>query len=119
MNFKLTRIILITLLLIMSNAIYSQEKIWIEGKWLHTFDPDGDAQDEIQFFAGNKFKTVDVSSGKSFQGTYVLEKGQVKINLIHEGQIFFRLKLTFDNKRDKLYYYSEETGNTSYYTRLN
>lgn len=119
MNFKLLKITFFICLLFISGIAFSQEKPWIEGKWLHTFDPDGDTQDEIQFFIDGKFKTVEASSGKSFTGTYILEKESVKINLVHQGQVFFSLKLTFDAERDKLYLYSEETGNTSYYTRSN
>ena len=119
MNFKLAKVTLFALLLIINGETFSQEKVWIEGSWLLTLDPDNDTQDEIQFLTGGRFKTTEVSQSKSLDGRYSLEKESVKIDLFHEGQVFYTLTLTYDEKRDKLYYYSEETGNTSYYTRSN
>ena len=49
MNFKLLKIAFFICLLFISGIAFSQEKPWIEGQRLHTFDPDGDTQDEIQF----------------------------------------------------------------------
>ena len=37
---------------------------------------------------------------------------------MQNGKIFMRLELTYDAKKDKLYYKSESTGSTSYYTKI-
>jgi len=118
MSFKL-KLIFVIWLFAVSNCVFSQDEVWIEGKWIHTFDPDEDIQDVLEFFKDGRFKTIEPSSGRSFEGTYVLEKEAVIVSLVHQGEVFFKLQLTFDEKKDKLYLYSEETGNTSYYTRFN
>ena len=91
---------------------------WIVGNWLHTYDPDGDPPDKLTFSSDGKFVTTEVSSGRQVEGRYTLVQSAIKVDLMQKGKIFMRLELTYDAKKDKLYYKSESTGSTSYYTKI-
>lgn len=97
---------------------YAAGPDWLLGEWVMTFDPDGDTEDRLSFSRGGEFITTEASSGKKIKGMYFLKRDHIKVNLIYQGQIFMKLKLTFDEVKDKLYYYSSETGNTAYYTKI-
>ena len=64
---------------------------WIQGDWLHTYDPDGDTQDRLSFRDGGQFTTTEVSTGKSINGMYFLKGNEVHINLVYQGKIFMKL----------------------------
>jgi len=99
-------------------SIFSDDSSWLLGNWLHTYDPDGDTQDRLSFSENGKFITTEVSSGRQISGLYFVKPDVIKINLVEQGKIFMKLDLTYDDKRDRLYYKSDSTGNTSYYTKV-
>ena len=96
-----------------------KDTAWLNGEWLHTYDPDGDSDDILSFTSDGEFITTEVSSGKKIKGTYTLEPKVIKVELINKGRVFMKLDLTYDENKDKLYYKSKDTGNTSHYTRKN
>jgi hypothetical protein len=83
-----------------------------------TYDPDGDTEDRLHFLEGGEFVATEPSSGQAYRGMYVVRTDHIKVNLVHEGRIFASLQLTFDENKDKLYFESAETGNTSHYTKI-
>jgi len=91
---------------------------WLLGEWVMTFDPDGDTEDRLTFLKGGEFVTTETASGEKIKGMYSVKSDHIKVNLIYQGKLFMKLKLTFDKVKDKLYYYSSETGNTAYYTKI-
>jgi hypothetical protein len=107
-----------TSLLMLSAPACAEANSWLVGNWLHTFDPDGDPPDRLTFSADGKFLTTEVSSGRQIEGLYVLTPGVIEVDLIRQGKVFMQLHLTYDVKQNKLYYKSDSTGNTSYYTKI-
>lgn len=91
---------------------------WVIGDWLHTFDPDGDTQDKLTFRSGGRFVTTEVKSRKTIDGMYFVKSDRVQVSLVRNDKIFMKLILTYDENKDRLYYMSEATGNTSYYTKM-
>ena len=91
---------------------------WLIGNWQHTYDPDGDTQDRLTFTEEGKFITTEVSSGRRIVGFYLVRSDMVKVNLTHQDKIFMKFDLTFDENKNKLYYKSDKSGNTSYYTKI-
>lgn len=107
------------MILLVSPVSHAQDADWLIGNWLLTYDPDGDPQDMLTFKQGGEFITTDVSTKRQVRGMYLLKSDEVQINLFHNGKMVMSANLTFDEKKDKLYYTSRQTGNTSHYTKVN
>ena len=107
------------ILLFFPTLLLASDSRWLLGKWVHTYDPDGDSKDVLTFGEEGRFYTTEVSTGREYEGKYYLLDGEIKINLYHQGRLFVILKLTHDENKDKLYFTSTNTDNTSYYTKLN
>ena len=101
-----------------SVASFAADNEWLFGNWLLTYDPDGDIQDRLTFQRGGQFITTEVSSGRQIEGIYTLTQGAVEVTLIQQGKMLLKFDLTYDQGRDKLYYRSNSTGKTSYYTKV-
>ena len=116
---KIIRLLIVCFFLasISFNAIAS-DKGWLVGDWILTFDPDGDTKDRLTFKNGGQFISTEVSSGKQYKGLYSIKPKVIKVKLIHNGKTFLSLDLTYDEKKDKLYFKSNKTGTTSYYTKV-
>jgi hypothetical protein len=112
---------LIGLLLILgvSSASQAQDNSWLLGNWLLTYDPDNDTQDMLTFKQGGEFVTTEVGTDRQVKGVYFLKQDEILVKLFHNGKIAMSLTLAFDDKKDTLYYTSMNTGNTSYYTKMN
>ena len=91
---------------------------WLIGNWILTFDPDGDTKDRLTFEKDGQFITTKISSGKQYKGIYFIKPGAVKVKIIHNGRILLSFDLTYDENKDKLYFKSNKTGTTSYYTKV-
>jgi hypothetical protein len=107
------------IILLVSPASYAQDTDWLIGNWLLTYDPDGDPQDMLTFKQNGEFITTEVSTNRQARGVYLLKSDKVLINLFHNGKMIMSANFTFDDKKDKLYYTSKKTGNTSHYTKMN
>jgi len=118
MNKDLPLVIAIAFLLIFSSAHASEDIAWLQGNWLLTYDPDGDTQDKLTFGNSNKFTTTEVSSGKQLKGTYEVSSESINVNLFFEGKSFMEFDLRYDDKKNKLYYVSDDAGSESHYTKI-
>jgi hypothetical protein len=112
------RIIFVLVLLLASNITFAASNDWLLGDWQMTYDPDGDSKDVLSFSKGGEFVTTEASSGRKIKGMYVLKSDRVDVSLIHQGQIFLRLRITYDNDKNKLYYNPDNTDDPAYYTKL-
>jgi uncharacterized protein YuzE len=118
--FKKRIIPVVGLLILMtaSTTLHAQDNDWLIGNWLLTYDPDADTQDMLTFKEGGEFVTTEVATNRKVKGMYFLKSDKVLVKLVQNGKIFLSLNLTFDEKKDKLYYTSMETGNISHYTKM-
>jgi hypothetical protein len=82
------------------------------------YDPDGHTKDALSFSKGGEFVTTEASSGRKIKGVYVLKSNRVDVSLIHQGQIFMKLRLTYDDDKNKLYYNPDNTNDPAYYAKL-
>lgn len=112
------RVILIFILAFISNISFAENNDWLLGKWKMTYDPDGDTKDVLLFSPQSQFVTTEVSTGKQYKGIYFLKQNAVDVSLMNGDQIFMKLKLTFTEKKDKLYYNPDNTNDPAYYTKL-
>lgn len=108
---------IILLLIFFFSSAYAGPNDWLFGNWIHTYNPDGNAQDVLTFAKEGKFVSTELASGKLQEGIYFVKADYVQVYLVQEGKIFMKLKLSYDSRKDKLYFFSEKTGNTSYYTK--
>ena len=112
-----TKILFLFVFSLISTESYSQNKDWLIGNWELTYDLDGDTKDIISFDDRGKFRTTEVSSGRSLEGIYFIKDQKIKISLVHAGKTFMKIDLSFDKNRDKLFYYSSDSETASYYTK--
>jgi hypothetical protein len=115
---RITPVVVLLLVLFVSSASYAQDNDWLIGSWLLTYDPDSGTQDMLTFKNGGEFVTTEVATNRKVKGMYFLKSDKILVKLVQNGEIFVTLNLTFDEKRDKLYYKSMNTGNTSHYTKV-
>jgi hypothetical protein len=116
---KLWARVALAFLMSFTGSAFASDSNWLLGNWIHTFDPDGDAQsDRLSFSDDGKFVTTEIASGRQIGGLYRVTPGAIKVDLVtQQGKVFMKLDLTYDEKKDRLYYKSDSTGNTSYYTK--
>ena len=118
MTHNFLRTLFIFSFFILSGPVISEEMTWLHGDWLLTYDPDGDTQDKLTFKKGSQFITTEIKTGKKFNGMYVVRSNKIKINLLKSGKVFYKFNLSFDSKKDKLYYNAKDSDTISYYTRM-
>lgn len=118
MRKKIALYVLVLAVSLLSSQVIADEQQWIKGRWIHTYDPDGDVQDILTFGQDGRFMTKEVLTGRELEGKYYLMDGVIKINLYVDGQLFVILEMTHDEKKDRLYFTSKNTGNTAYYTKM-
>jgi hypothetical protein len=119
-NCPLKRIInpaILFLLIFFLSSAYAGPNDWLLGNWIHSYNPDGNAQDVLTFAGEGKFVSTELASGNTQEGIYFVKADYVQVYLVQKGKIVMKLKLSYDTRKDKLYFYSEKTGNTSYYTK--
>lgn len=109
--------IFVLIYLSISNIALAGSNDWLLGKWQMTYDPDGDTKDVLSFSKGGEFVTAEASTGREIKGMYVVESDRIDISLIHQGQIFMKLQLTYDGSKNKLYYNPDNTNDPAYYTK--
>lgn len=112
------RIIFILVLSFTSSITLAASNDWLLGNWQMTYDPDGDTKDVLSFSKGGEFVTTEASSGREIKGIYVLKSDRVDVSLIYQGQVFMKLRLTYDDDKNKLYYNPDNTNDPAYYTKL-
>jgi hypothetical protein len=99
------------------NLVAAGQHEWLVGNWIHSYGPLGDMQDTLTFAAEGEFITTESASGKTIEGIYFVKSDYVQVYMLREGKISLKLKLAYDSRKDRLYYHSEESGETSYYTK--
>lgn len=99
------------------NSVSAEQNEWLLGNWVHAYGPSGDMQDTLTFAEEGEFITTESASGKTIEGIYFVKSDYVQVYMIEQGKISLKLKLAYDSRKDRLYYHSEETGQTSYYTK--
>jgi len=110
--------VVVAFLVILGAPTYAEDKSWLIGDWLLTYDPDGDTQDRITFTEDDGFITTEVSTGRQHKGIYLLKPGVITVHLFSQGRTFMKFDLQYDEKRDKLYF-KGSTGSVSHYTKIN
>jgi hypothetical protein len=114
---NILRVALIWFLFGPLSAVFAGQNDWLLGNWVHAYGPAGDMQDTLTFAAEGEFITTESASGKTIEGIYYVKSDYVQVYMIVQGKISLKLKLAYDSRKDRLYYHSEETGQTSYYTK--
>lgn len=104
------------LLSLTSFSATAQSDGWIIGTWQLSYDPDGDSKDTLTFKTGNQFTNID-SKGNTFNGTYEVNNGRVKVDLTKQGKTFMSFMLGYEKAKDALHFYSEKTKKTSIYKK--
>jgi hypothetical protein len=114
---KIASLALVCFLLSPLSAVSAGQNEWLLGNWVHAYGPVGDMQDTLTFAEEGVFITTESTSGKTIEGVYYVKSDFVQVYMIVQGKISLKLKLAYDSRKDRLYYHSEETGQTSYYTK--
>lgn len=112
------RVAFLVLIILFSSNVYADDNSWLLGEWEMAYDPDGDTKDILSFSEGGEFRTTEASTGRQVKGRYVVKSDVINLSLISKGKIFMKLKLTYTDKRDKLFYNPEKTDDPAYYTKL-
>ena len=112
------KIMLMLSMLLVSGLSFAGGNDWLLGNWKMAHDPDGDTRDIISFSKGGQFVTTEVSSGKQIKGMYFVKSSHVDVSLVYQGKTFKKLKLSYDDAKDKLYYNPKHAKDPAYYTKI-
>lgn len=116
---KIIRLLVVCILLASASfVVMANDKAWLVGDWILTFDPDGATKDRLTFESDGRFITTQVSTGKQYKGIYLVRPKAIQVKLARNGKIFMSFYLKYDEEKDRLYFTSSKTGATSYYTKL-
>jgi hypothetical protein len=110
-------LIVFGLLIGLLNPVFAGQDDWLVGNWIHAFGPVGDMQDTLTFAEAGEFVTTESATGKTIEGIYFVKSDYVQVYMLNQGKISLKLKLSYDSRKDRLYYHSHETDETSYYTK--
>ncbi len=101
---------------IIANDTHHPEDEWLVGKWVLTYDPDGDKKDFIEFMAdGDAISTGELGR---VEGLYLVNSESVKAVFTYKEKDFI-MTFFYNPKKDELRIVTSHTGRESIYKKIN